>query len=539
MSKNPFREYTTEEMGKLFGPVIDLITAGLADGTVCISKNQLDALKAEAAEAKELRKQATEVKELRKQVADQATIIRNLTTSRDTAVQQRDAARAANTVNSGEAAARIQENEDLKRQLRNLQGRLRTAEKQAASAKGMEAKPDPRYNKLQKDYTACKNQRDSFQKNIAALNITIRGLEDEIKELQKGNQVEVPYIIVDGINWDAKEVRQMRNVSVARAAQINELTNKLNAMTSGVEYIRCGELHYSESDIKSLLNTINQLRREIDTLKQNRPTICVKGKYMTVSQIEGVMDRNLKYAAEIDRLNAIHKRAASTLRGTTTSVKRERAKRHELEEQLKRLQNTGASVIEVGPQVVELHIIEPVATSIVVAGVKVEASLIPQMAGDLVSKTTEIQGLQKIIDEKSAVIANKDTIIEYKDTEIKRLKDRNYNQAESLRVCDQTIIDMRDQLNKQGAAINAKDAELNRLKIEQRLIKGRMNEQKQKHSDVNLGAQIIQSGQTYITTDIGLVAVTSEGVRRLGDAYHKLKCKVDALSSYLEHWATD
>lgn len=536
MSKNPFREYTSEEMRKLFGPIVDLITTSLTDGTVCISKTQLELLQARAKDAEELRKQ----------VDGQAITIRNLTSARDTAIQQRDAARAANTVNTSEHAALVKENDDLKRQLRNLQGHLRVAEKQAASVRGMELKPDPRYNKLYKDYTACANQRDSYKQTIAAQNITIRSLEDEINELKKGVAVQVPYLIVDGIQWDEKEVRQMRNVSVKRADQINELTHKLDAAASGVTCIKCGDLHYTESDIKGLLNTINQLRRQNENLKQSKPTICVKGKYMTVAQIEGVMDRALKYANEIDRLNAIHKRAASTLRGTTTSVKRERAKRHELEEQLKQLQakerkfvqtSSSASVIEVGPQVVELHILEPEGTSIVVAGVKVEASLLPQMAGDLVSKTTEVKGLQKIIEDKTNIIANKDTIIEHKNCEIESLKQRNNNQTESLRVCDKTIIELRDHAREQAELINDKDAELNRLKIELQLIKGRMNAHK--HSDVNLGAQIIQSGQAYITTDIGLVAVTSEGVRLLGDAYHKLKCKVDALSTYLEQWATD
>lgn len=589
MSDNPFRDYTPDEMTKMFSPLInticDLAIEGLGgNGNIVISKREYDSLnKANAALA-----------EANKRIAEMQQTITELCKQRDTAVQQRDASRAAAQVNRAEDAALKRENEDLKRQIRNLQGHLRAAEKVAASVRGMERNPDPRYNKLHKDYVACKNQRDSFKKTIAAQQATIGELENEIAAIKAGSRVEVPYVIVDGVNWDAQEVRQMRNVSVARAAQINELTNKLNAACEGVTCIKVGAFHYTEGEVKGLLNTIEQLRRQNENLKQSKPTILVKGKYMTVAQVEGLMDRNLKYAAEIDRLNAIHKRVASTLRGTTTSVKRERAKRREMQEELQTLrackqyvdaqgsmisaENRAASyqdqmnqwrekfvaadaevkslkaevkrlkgpktvesskaTIEVEPRVVELIIRQPEGTTIVVNDVRVEACLIPQMANDLVSKTTEIAGLHKIIDDRAHIISNKDSIIAAKDCEIASLKQRNQNQHDSLNACDTELIQLRKKNAEQGDLLVSKDAELNRLRIELRLTKGRLNEQKQKPS-VPIGSPIIKAGQAYITTDIGLIPITSEGVRTLSDAYHALKGKVDSLSDYLQHWATD
>lgn len=558
-----------------------LAETGAAKGHVVISETEYELLKSHAAEAAELKKQ----------LDGQATIIRNLTTARDTAVQQRDAARAANTVNSSEHAALVKENDDLKHQLRTLQHRVREAEKLASSVQGMVAKPDPRYNKLWKDYTACKNQRDSYRQTIAAQNITIRSLEDQLKSETK---VEVPFIVLDSVRYDANEVRQVRDCSIQRAAQINDLTNKLNAAIEGYSCVQVDGAYYTEGNIRQLLNTINQLRRTNENLKQSKPTIQVKGKYMTVGQIEGLMDRNLKYAAEIDRLNAIHKRVASTLRGTTTSVKRERAKRHELEEELKTLRackeyvdaqgsiisaesraasyqdqmnqwrdkyvaeadkvksleaevrrlsgpkevRTQTSTIEVGPNIIELVIKVPENTFVVVGGVKVAADLIPQMAGDLVAKTTEIEGLKKIIDDKTNTVANKDTIIAHKDCQIHELTQRNKNQYDSLCAADKEMERLHTENGRLAEQLAAKDTELNTLRIESRLLKGRANERKQKALAPQVGSTTLQSGETYMTTDIGLVAVNTEGMRILADAYHALKCKVDALSGYLQDWAT-
>ena len=589
MSENRYREYSPAELEKLLGPtaaslikpITDLIMGSLAQGSnVTINAN-----------AGEVQRLQTQLDAANNRVKELELLNRNLTTARDTAVQQRDAARAANTVNSGEHSALIVENDQLKVQLRNLQARVREAEKLASGVEGMRRNPDPRYNKLRKDYTAACNQRDSFKQTIAAQKITIRSLEDKLAAEER---VQVPFVIVDGIQWDAKEIVQMRNVSVRRASEIQELTNKLNALCAGTEYVKCGAFHYSESDIRSLLNTIEQLRRNNENLKQSKPTILVKGKYMTVSQVEGLMDRNLRYAAEIDRLNAVHKRVASTLRGTTASVKRERAKRREMEDELKTLrackqyvdaqgsmisaENRAASyqdqmnqwrdkyvaeadkvkgleaevrrlsgpkevrsqtsTIEVGPQIVELVIKEPANTQVIVSGVKVPAELIPRMGGDLVAMTSERDGLRKIVESNAEQLHNRESIIAAKDAEITQLRNRNSGQAQSMQVMENRIAE----LTAANAALTEQLSE-SRQKyqtqgIELRLVRGRLNSLKAKDKEGEPQVTI-QGGQTYMTTDIGLLPVDTDGMRRLADAHHALTAKVNALSGYLQDWATN
>ena len=65
------------------------------------------------------------------------------------------------------------------------------------------------YNKLWKNYTACKNQRDSYSAVIAANQKLIQSMQEEIDRLKKVERREVPVIIVDGVAYNGEQIQQM------------------------------------------------------------------------------------------------------------------------------------------------------------------------------------------------------------------------------------------------------------------------------------------------------------------------------------------
>lgn len=493
-----------------------------------------------------------ELAALRKTIRDQEDIIRNLKLSRDTAVRQRDQISSQNHVNAAEHAALQQQVEQLQREKRNLQHRVSIAEHDAASAKGMAANPDPRYNKLFKDYTACKNQRDSHVQTIAELKAKIAELE---KAAEPGKEF-VATLSINGVEYTREDVLKIRNESNARIARIHELEKKLK--DTAATHVSYRGMSYDAADIASLLNTIEQLSRNLDNLRQAKPTMLIKGKYMTIQQMEDVIDRKDKLIAELDRREALMKRTASTLRGTTASVKRERERRRALIEERDALRAENAKLksaldagqiahgnliqssvshIEVGPQVVHLRILQPEGTTIEVEGVTIEAVLLPRMAGDLVAKTSEIEGLKKIVAEKSNIINGRDALVECKNHELENLRQRNANQAQTITVQDQALRERGAMISQLESSLAEANQKLNTQGIELRLTKGHLNDLRHRSKLEPSYNVTMQSGQTYVTSDVGMIPVTTEGVQMLADAYHKLRCKLDALTGYLTDWA--
>lgn len=203
------------------------------------------------------------------------------------------------------------------------------------AANGMAARPDPRYNKLWKDYTACKNQRDSFRTERDAKNEEIQALQRRIAELEAGVAVEVKTLCVNGQAYTAETIRKMLNVAQQRATEIDTLKRKLGE--NAASNVKVGNMYYDATDVKSLLNTIDQLTRNNAELRKTSATIQVKGKYLTVWNVEQIMDQLDHFKKECARVLVTLHRTEATLRGTQNNIRHERKVRKALEAELTQL----------------------------------------------------------------------------------------------------------------------------------------------------------------------------------------------------------
>lgn len=167
---------------------------------------------------------------------------------------------------------------DLKRcsqQIRTLQGQV----PQTKSQRELQAA----YNKLQKQYRAACDQRDSFARTISSLNT-------RLQELQQTKAQVVPVLKVGGLNYTAEEVAKQRDYNIKL---INEL-NAANAALKNKEYAYIGVSdsgvykRFTKEEIQSLLS-------ENRCLRESRPLVKVDGKYMTILQLEAM-------AADVKRL---------------------------------------------------------------------------------------------------------------------------------------------------------------------------------------------------------------------------------------------
>lgn len=316
-------------------------TIGMPEGCVPVPAKEADALRNRITELeKELAAEKGKVSVLQKQNEElrlDPDAKRSIIASRDVAVRQRDTARAEarvlrgqlETLQANALAAEKQVNE-ARGQARQYYAQICSLTQQVKSKQGMARRPDPDYNKLWKNYTACKNQRDSFQQTIATLTAELTSARQRIKALEEGEMKEVKVLVYKGQAYTAASIGEVIEKSAQRAYQIDELTRKLNAKALPV--IKVGNFHYAESDVKQLLNTIDQLTRNNNELRNAKPILEIRGKYMSVSAIETALDLKDKYEEQLKKMSALLARAESTLRNTKLHVIKERNRRRELAE---------------------------------------------------------------------------------------------------------------------------------------------------------------------------------------------------------------
>lgn len=562
------------------------------EGCIWIGVKELDALR-------------NRVTELEAAQTNQTEVIKKLSSERDTFLTQRNAASANHTAAAARCHALEKEIDELKQKCSAYNSALIRAESDARSAKGMRTNPDPRYNKLCKDYSAACNQRDSYAQTITKQRETIDDLRRKLETAQTGVTVPVKVLVVDSVAWTADEVRKVRDISVQRAQEIEDLKKKLDEKCGTM--VKVGNFHYGSGDIKSLLNTIDQLTRNNNELRKSHPTVEINGKYMTIYAIECAMDTLNKLQARCNKQEAQLRRAESTLRGTVTSVKREREKRRAMQAELDSLrackqyvdakdsvisaesraesykdqmnqwrdkatkaeadvaywrgeavkfkdladaaQRVAAanaatatvkdcvnrtevgptkSVIEVGPQVVELRILQPEGTTIVVNDVRIDANDLPRMADDLVKKTKELQDYQALAHSLNVTAE-----------EQKRERDTK------LAAQDITIRSLQDELNELRASQRA-------WEIERKILKGRLAEANAADKTQNCPADCpggpmapknvvngveLKDGVTYMTTSLGLLPVDTVGMRKVVDQMEYYRGKITALAGFLDDWS--
>lgn len=81
-----------------------------------------------------------------------------------------------------------------------------------------------------------------------------------------------------------------------------------------------------------------------------------------------------------------------------------------------------------------------------------------------------------------------------------------------------------------------KDADIQRLTIERNLIRGQLNELRALKTPATVNEQVLQAGEAYMTTALGMLPINSEGMRKLSDALDTYRAKVASLTKGLQEW---
>lgn len=461
---DPAVQQFAEMLVSLFGPAAKVMAGQPApDNNVVnmsMTREAFEKQQADLAEVDQLRKQ---VEALKSQL--HVTEARLQATQAEIGAEQRKAAKAMDS------------NRLYSQQIASLQGQLRAAGSHATHAE---------YNKLWKQYTACKNQRDSYQATIAAKDGVIKTLNDTIAELKKQPQTPCAIMIIDSIPYTPDEVRKIVAVSADRAREIERLTRDLTTMTS----LRDRAVKDNEQ-----LNSDNQrLRSQVKTFYYNGKVISDE-RLKQLCDLGGAAEEAGFTKASIKNL----RRQAGDHVVTQTSFEVKPAVTFE----------RGCIVIHDVPNAhLELRINENQTLSI-------DAALIPQMVEDIKAAQSKADRLEG---------------------DLGRCMERNNQQAVSLRSAEREMASLRESVNTLNKRVSDKDAEIQRLTIERNLVRGQLNELRVLKAPTRVNGQVLQAGEAYMTTALGMLPINSEGMRKLSDALDSYRAKVASLTKGLQEW---
>lgn len=444
-----------EMLISMFGPAAKAIAAQPADDNIVnmsMTREAFEKQRADLAEVAQLRKQ---VEALKSQLSD--TESRLKATQEQIGVEQRKAAKA------------IDANRLYGRQIASLQGQLRSAGSHATHAE---------YNKLWKQYTACKNQRDSYVATIATKDKVIAELNTTIANLKKQPQTPCAVLLIDSIVYTPEEVRKIVAVSADRAREIERLTHDLTTMTS----LRDRAIKDNE-----------QLTADNERLRSQVKVFYYNGKVISDVDLKHYFD--LGVAAEgagYTRRDLETKPFASQPQAVDPSVGRKR------------------TIVIRDPENVWLQIHFGGNRCLTI-----DAALIPQMDDDIQAAKNRADRMEN---------------------DLARCTGRNTTQASSLRAAQDELMTLRDNISSMSKRLMDKDAEIQRLTIERNLVRGQLNELRALKTPATVNGKVLQAGEAYMTTSLGMLPISSEGMRKLSDALDTYRAKVASLTKGLQEW---
>lgn len=491
---NPAVQQFAEMLVSLFGPAM----AGqpVPDNNIVnmsMTREAFEKQRADLAELAQLRKQ---VEALKSQLSVAETKLQ--TTQAQLTGEQRKAAKA------------IDANRLYSRQVASLQGQLRAVGSHATHAE---------YNKLWKQYTACKNQRDSHMVTIASNNRLIAELNETIAKLKQQPQTPCAVMIIDSILYTPEEVKKVVAVSADRAREIERLTNDLTAMTSlrdsavkASEDLNSQVGHYRklyEDTVK--LNA--RLRADCETLTAGNEDLRSRIKVFYFNG-HPISDERVKQLCDLGA-------AAEEAGFTTDSIKGAPAKvivtqQDDAGQTVPAYEHLGGA--KGGKDTIIVWDPDKVQLQLHVGGqrvLNVDAAIIPQLVMDVQANKNRADRLEG---------------------DLTKCMERNNQQAVSLRAAEREMATLRENVSTLKKRVSDKDADIQRLTIERNLIRGQLNELRALKTSATINGQTLQAGEAYMTTSLGMLPINSEGMRKLSDALDTYRAKVASLTKGLQEW---
>lgn len=465
---DPAVQQFAEMLVSLFGPAAKVMAGQPApdDNIVNMSMTRaaFEKQQADLAEVAQLRKQ---VESLQSQV--DVAEKRLQASQKQVAEEQRKTAKA------------VDANRLCARQVASLQGQLRAAGSHATHAE---------YNKLWKQHTACKNQRDSYAVTIANKDKVIAELNTTIANLKKQPQTPCAVLIIDSIVYTPEEVRKIVAVSADRAREIERLTRDLTTMTS----LRDNTI----KDNERLTADNERLRSQVKVFYYN-------GKVISDERLKQLCD--LGGAAEEAGFTKASFRSKSEHIVTQQTPGREPKA---VFAHRRKVNDDGDEVVIYDPENVTIRIAIDPHRELTVA-----ASLLPQMVQDTQANKNRADRLEG---------------------DLARCMERNNQQAAALRAANRRISDLQGTVQELNTRVTDKDADIQRLTIERNLIRGQLNELRALKTPARVNGQVLQAGEAYMTTALGMLPINSEGMRKLSDALDSYRAKVASLTKGLQEW---
>lgn len=494
---NPAVQQFAEMLVSLFGPAAAVMTGQPAPDNnivnMSMTREAFEKQRADLAELTQLRKQVDALK-------SQLSV----------AESRLQAAQALRADEQRKAAKAMDANRLYSQQIASLQGQLRAAGSHATHAE---------YNKLWKQHTACKNQRDSYAATIATKDKVIAELNTTIANLKKQPQTPCAVMIIDSIVYTPEEVKKIVAVSADRAREIERLTRDLTTMTSlrdsavkTSEDLNSQVGHYRklyEDTVK--LNT--RLRADCETLTAGNEDLRSRIKVFYYNG-HPISDEQLKHFFDLGV-------AAEAAGFTTDSIKGSPAKaivtqQDDAGQTVPAYEHLGGAkggkdtIIVWDPDKVQLQL--HVGGQ---GGLNVDAAIIPQLVMD--------------------VQANKNRADRLED-DLAKCMERNNQQAAALRAANRRISDLQGTVQELNTRVADKDADIQRLTIERNLVRGQLNELRAIKTPAVVNGKTLQAGEAYMTTSLGMLPINSEGMRKLSDALDTYRAKVASLTKGLQEW---
>lgn len=231
--------------------------------------------------------------------------IDRLRSERDVARAQRDAANeqvaALNKQKANIERTYTSKVRDLQKEVSTLRGQIPTQRHGTLQAS---------YNKLWKDYTAAKNQRDSYAKTIA-------GQKALIEQLKKESPTEVPYLRVNGVRYSEADILKLRDRNIELTHKLAEAEHTLRTSTTGL--IQIGNEVYNADSITTQLNLIAQQDAEIKDMKANYHIVRIGDKFLTPDQVAAIVAENTKLKQD----NAAANRALTSANAALVAKRKE------------------------------------------------------------------------------------------------------------------------------------------------------------------------------------------------------------------------
>lgn len=427
------------------------------------------------------RAELAELDQLRKKATDLSYKLEVANSKLDVAEKQLDAAQKRIAADNRQLTNTINANRQYAKQLAALQGQLNSAGSSATRAE---------YNKLWKQHTACVNQRNSFANTIGVQKQTIDELNATIAELKKQPQTPCAVLVIDSVTYTPDEVRKIVTVSADRAVEIERLRRDLNTMTSLRDSaVKAGE----------------EIKKDMDQLRSQAMTYYYNGSPVSPDTLKHFFD--LGVAAE----NAGYTQASFQPK-TGHFVTQQTPERDPkpIFSHRRKVNEDGDKIVIYDPENVTLRIVVDNHTELTV-----EASLLPQMVQD-------IQAARSRADRMEGDLA--------------KCMERNNTQAVSLRAAEREMDNLRKTIDGLNKRVGDKDADIQRLTIERNLIRGQLNELRALKAPATVNGQVLQAGEAYMTTALGMLPINSEGMRKLSDALDAYRAKVASLTNGLREW---